>query len=56
MNFQAMVDAVRRGARMPTYALAICKPARREGYRTRKGRRIICAVMDHKLWPKPRSL
>ena len=55
-NFQAMVDAVRRGALDADIRLVICQPARREGYRTRKGRRDHLRRDGSQAVAEPRSL
>ena len=50
-NFQAMVDAVRRGALDADIRLVICNRPGAKVIERAKAAGIICAVMDHKLWP-----
>ena len=50
-NFQAMVDAVRRGALEADIRLVICNRPGAKVIERAKAAGIICAVMDHKLWP-----
>lgn len=50
-NFQAMVDAIRRGALDADIRLVICNRPGAKVIERAKAAGIICAVMDHKLWP-----
>ena len=50
-NFQAMVDAVRRGALDADIRIVICNRPGAGVIDRAKAAGVICAVMDHKLWP-----
>lgn len=50
-NFQAMVDAVRRGVLDADIRIVICNRPGAKVIDRAKAAGVICAVMDHKLWP-----
>ena len=50
-NFQAMVDAVRQGVLDADIRIVICNRPGAKVIDRAKAAGIICAVMDHKLWP-----
>ena len=50
-NFQAMVDAVRRGVLDADIRIVICNRPGAKVIDRAKAAGVICAVMDHKQWP-----
>ena len=54
-NFQAMLDAVERGVLDADIRIVICNRPGAKVIDRAKAAGIICAVMDHKLWPDRES-